>query len=76
MINLFISNFYLIALSQDIVLPDEYWEKGSQPFKYKWELIYEEVEMPIKENLKLEIEGTRVDLKKERRLDASYFRWT
>ncbi len=58
------------------MLPENYWEKGLRRFQHKWELIYDEVDGPVKENIKLEIEGTRVDIKKERRLDANYFKWT
>lgn len=65
----------------NIVLPSEWIDKSNkQPKNYFWELIFNEKDIN-KENIavinsnlnKLEIEGTKLDIKKEKNLDKKYY---
>ena len=64
----------------NIVLPQEWVNSKEREVKFNWEMIFNEKEdvkennVVINSNLnKLEIEGVKMDMKKEKNIDKKYF---
>lgn len=63
-----------------IVLPNEWLNKYNKSVKYSWELIFNERDLNKENNViinsnlnKLEIEGFKLDIKKEKNVDKKYY---